>query len=327
MKLDVEKAVKFPFEDPEWLKRFGIYVAVAVAISILGSVLNLFTGPLTSVFRSIEGTGVDVDLDSIMKMILPYFSLTAISVLTFPVQLYLSGYVFQITANVMDGDEHPSPDHNDFGLKFKLWWAKFVATFVPTMIVTFVVGLLAFPTVLLSIYVLSTEPGAAGIILIGFLWMVVLLIILAISFYTSFVVIPGMEYLYLKNDDFSEMFNLTLIAEFGKLAWKKVVLVAFIMIALAMVGSFIPLILCFISFLVSPVINSMIEFSKAHLYGQIYRSVWEETGGVKPQTSPIIETSSQPVTAQNDQVATPPQTKAVVGSDAQASTTPTEKEV
>jgi len=281
MKLEIEKAIKYPFKDPDWLKKVGIYAGFIILVSLLSSVLNLlskFTGVLTSFATMI---GID-QLEAVLVQIAPTLSLMLINMITFPINIYFSGYMIEITKNVMNKEELPLPEHTDLGYKFKLWLGTLITGLVPGILQLIILAIVFTPLILLTIFMSTSEPGGIMIAITILVWLVAGVIVFAVLIFINLLIVPTMQYLYLKNEDFSEILNISSIKDIISKAWKEMLLLTGILYILSTLGSLLATVLCFISFIVKPLVTILISLSGSHLKGQIFANLSQEDNNSAP---------------------------------------------
>ncbi len=265
MDFDIEKAINYPFKDPKWVSKFGIYFGITLGLSIIAGILRL----TTNIFSGLSDALPEEYAESFVTIV-PSLMAFFVSIISLPIQLYFQGYQYENMKNVMNGEEYPMPEHNNFGYKFRLWWQGFLAHLVPG-IVSFVLAMLIItPVTLLSIYIFSNDSEPFAIIITVIAIIIAVLLLIAVGGFFGWMVHPSITYIFLKDGNLSDVLNINRIISIIKKAWVKYLAIYGISIVVSMAGSLLSTILCFIGFIVAPFITVMTVFISNHLFGQVF---------------------------------------------------------
>lgn len=192
--------------------------------------------------------------------------LMLISFLFIPI-FFLIGYQVAVVRKVMNGDEHPLPDWNDWGKLFMdglvLWVAQFVY---------------ALPVVLLSLCSLfiwvpaATDPGGdfgaalSGAAIFGLVVLSCLVFLFAIAL--AFIV-PALYVQYARTGEFGPLFQVGAIIAIARENFVNILIVTVAAIAAGIVLGLVTWIPICGWLILWPLGSVWIMIASAHLYGQI----------------------------------------------------------
>lgn len=267
--ISFENAIKFPFAQKDWQSTVGVYFLITFAVGTLTAILQfVFQLPadvLSTIAKESSEVGVEVMAES-LNLIYVVIS-TIVSIIVFPVTLYLSGYIFDIIRHIVYGKEPAIPSHGQIWFRLKLGMVRFTIL----LILSFISLLLAIiPGIVLVAGFLTLESSALGTIfiviggLLGILWLLISTVGLKFAQY-------AMEYQYLKNGFRSIFHASSVYAIIANNVKSLIILFAFEILGGVVVG--LAFISCCLVFIVQPALATMVAFTLAYYYGMTYKSL------------------------------------------------------
>jgi hypothetical protein len=250
VEFNIEKSVKFIFEDPNWLNKLVPFFIIQVIISVI----------------------------SFLAQIDPFFIMLGILILLLPLiipySIYLIGYRFETMENVMQGSREPLPTHTNIGYKLKLWWYVFIISIGPVLLLILLGLILFIPMLLATIYSfeeLSLIIGLMSLIVTIFIGILFTILFLAYSI----TVYPAMLYIFFQTRSINEAYTLSNILSVLSTSWKDFLLMYLIVYAITMIGRFIGLLSWFalMGWLVTPIINTIVSFIQFYILGDVFRQL------------------------------------------------------
>ncbi|MCB9789854.1 DUF4013 domain-containing protein [Candidatus Nomurabacteria bacterium] len=264
MRIDIQKALKYIFDDQDWIMKVGILIVVFAVVSFLTQIMNIGG----SVITNIGDTGLfeNSTISGIIPLITQMTVSASVMIISLPVTIYISGYSLETTLNVMNGKASPLPDHNNLGYKLRLWLGNFVIGLAPKAITATLALILIVPlAILISINWDSSSVGIWVLLMIFAIFIVGI-----VDFFINSLIRRSMTYLFLKSGSISGAFNFREVMKISRMWWKDLLLVALIGILAIFVIWIVGVMSCFFSFIVSPALNVLYLLFMAHLIGQVY---------------------------------------------------------
>ncbi|KKR06275.1 MAG: hypothetical protein UT34_C0001G0315 [candidate division WS6 bacterium GW2011_GWF2_39_15] len=269
--INLENAVKFPFEDKDWLKTVGVYFLISLGLAIITFVLQTTFQLPADIFNTIAKeteTESFKYLATSTNAISAFFNMI-VSLVTFPVTLYLSGYLFDVVGHIMYGKKPEITPHGNIWQRVKFGIVKVVIGFVLGMTSLLLLG---FPILTGAAAAISMESMivvsillwiATGVLFL--LWLFTCVIIVKFAMYS-------MEYLYL-SEGFKNVFVLSKVSALISNNWKKYLLLLGLEIlgAIAISLSFVT---CCMAFFVYPAVATVVAFALAYCYGTVYKEIY-----------------------------------------------------
>lgn len=266
-KLNIEKAINFPFSDKQWMKTVGMYTLgmfiLLVIPKIVQSIFSLigYTQLLSDSYASESAYYATNTIGS--------FAQLGVSILTLPLAWYLGGYAFKVLVNVTNKAKAIFPKHGDFWNYFKLGFRKLVVQSGPGLVLM----VLLTPAIAIAIVFASSmvlEEGVrifliallAGSSLLSLAYMFVLPLISS-----------AMSYIFVKTDDIKKAYTITNIVEVIKYAWKEFYLLVGIGLILGFAIGVISIFTMCISWIATPILMSYANFVTTYFYGNVYAEI------------------------------------------------------
>lgn len=279
MSFDIEKAIKYPFEDPNWKRKFGIYLAVQLVIGIAVSALNALSNitpylqSSTDSLTAYTSTTASLEMAQILTYLAPTIALLIVMVVSLPVQLYLSGYRYMTLRSVQEGSEYPLPEHNDFLGKLKMWFDVAVVQAGPFILNMIMFTIVTIPLIFLYAGVFTQGEAAAEsplLLLTIVATLVAIVILIAASIFTGMLVSPAMLYIYFRTGSRSRAYAIGDVLTVISAGWQRFILISLITLAVSMVAGFLGVIACFVSFIVKPILTSIQDFMSMYFLGSVF---------------------------------------------------------
>lgn len=266
--LNIEKAIKFQFDDPEW-KRKIIPMAVVYGVVFFIYFFGIFSIYLLPIFAT------DSDSSVVMPFLIGYTCIFLLSLLIFIVYMfYMSGHML-LTIKAIQKDENskliePAPVMERFVLGFKFALANLIpysVVIILTLLVTFVCILII--VLIGAAFGEQASPVIAILsMLFYFLWLGFFTII---AFVYSYLYMPVLMYLYLKHG-FKSVWMVSEAMALIKSNWKDFGLVGLLLYAASMMIAIVIYIPC-IGLLALPFLTIIIINAMSHLYGQTFAKI------------------------------------------------------
>ncbi len=270
--ISIEKALKFPFKESNWMKTVGVYFLVLLTLATITFIVQLFFQLPAEILDSIAQESGETSLQvAALGANFAYLAVSLIiSIVTFPVTLYLSGYVFDTVRHLMNGKENAITAHGNYLFRIKIGLVRMLVSIILGFLSLFT---LVIPTIVIIAGALTMETSAilAFILLaFGFLlsisWLVFTILGVKLVQY-------AMEYIYLKSG-FKYIFNLNRIFRLIKTNFKSLIMLLAVEVLTGMINAFAFILFCLV-FFVQPAVSTALTFSLAYYYGETFRGIKE----------------------------------------------------
>ncbi|MBI2356555.1 hypothetical protein HYV12_00645 [Candidatus Dojkabacteria bacterium] len=271
--ISIEKAIKFPFAQNDWQKTVGIYFLTTLVIAVITFMLQLVFQVPSDILEAIAKESGDQSIYLFAQGIGAFYIVVSsiVSILIFPVTLYLNGYTFDVIRHIVYGKDPAITPHGNYAFRLKLGAVRIVITTILGLfafILLFIPGLTGLAGVLSleSIPVLGTLLIAiAGVISVA--WILFLVLGLKLMQF-------AMEYLYLTKG-FKFIFNPPQLLAIVSKNIKPFLILYALEILGTVLMSFIFVICCVIP-IIYPVISTIFAFAISYYYGMTYREIREQ---------------------------------------------------
>lgn len=270
-------SLKYPFQDKNWIRKFGITALIILGICFLNSI-----GSLGSSFSPSEaGKIANEEIQTLFSLFALGFGLFSIfiSLITLPFTFYLLGYFITTAKGVMNNEENPSQTHDDImgkALKGVLFYALSFIISIPFAIINFIFLAIVFGT---SIFLVKTMEQTVAltipILIIGLLTFIILFFFMALAYFTYL----SAYYLYVSTDSFSKALNVRKIATLIKKHWKDYILAIAKQFIVSITAVLAGIMSIFTMFLASPIIITSMYYSVAYIYGDLFKRMKMQEGG------------------------------------------------
>lgn len=286
MNFNIEKAIKYTFEDDNWIKRIGIVIVLTTIIQFFMQLTDVSTDLLSNAALYSEDIASTSNLMSVMQLggMSLYLLIALASV---PFNIYLLGYRIRTRLNVMKhgGDNsnvNLTPTHTDIVGTFRIAGEYIVISIIPFIIQSLITALTLLPVGFLIISALFTDQQEI-------LWITLLSItlfglgvifVIIISILIQYIYIPASYYLYVTNgNNFSQALNPAEVMRVAKANFKNFGLVGLLGYALGIAAAMITLLLtCMcIGFFVGPALGVVVGFAYEYLIGTVYADIARKT--------------------------------------------------
>ncbi len=261
MSLDFERALKYPFEDKKWVEKLLPLFLIMFIILVAVSITQIFgNGVISAVFKD---TGIE---DGFALSYITSFTTTmGVSVLLFPLSLYLSGYMLKISQNVMKGEDILLPPHSEYEDIFAKGLVQWLARFTTGII----------PAVILTVYIiLASTLFVEG----AYDNLEILLLLIGIALYilmqtvASFISI-GMLINYMRVNHWRAIFDFDEIKSILQNRWKDIVLFWLVMTALSAVASLLIFMTCCLAPFTGAILQTLYMLIYAYIMGNLAKLV------------------------------------------------------
>jgi hypothetical protein len=260
-----------PFKDTRILAKAGIVFGLYAITSLLQFVLNMAVS-----MSELIPVPVDNDSLSLFTSVISVLGSLVISILLFPVTLYLSGYTYSIADRIRINSTEALPDHIDIMERIKLGTIaisfNFILTapFIVLMILVFMLLAIASGQDITSVFNFSLNPGIiAGFVAMIFFFGMYLFVV------NTFMV-PVFMYRYLSTHSFTQALRIDAFFEVLRVSWLDWIIVFLFTIMVGFVSMGIMLVLCCIGPFVSPLISTVSLLVTAGLTGAVYHKIERE---------------------------------------------------
>jgi hypothetical protein len=265
--IDIQKAIKFPFEQKGWESKLGVLFLVYLFVYLISTFTN-FGSEYASTLSDFQTTGRMQEVPELLRMnTLPITIWSGmLSLLLIPVSLYIAGYEFSVTRNVMKKKDDVLEQPTDVGSHFKLGLVK-LGLSIP---VTFVYILLL---VVLALFAFSVNPLPSvnqNITMMLVIWGFYLVFSVALGVLVYFLN-TSIYYNYLKDRKFWGAFNIGKMLSTLKAGWKEFLVVVGYGVLIGIGAFVVNLALCCLTFVVSPAMTMYTQLVTAHLTGQAFQ--------------------------------------------------------
>lgn len=257
-----------PFKDPRVLAKAGVVFGLYAISSVLQFMLNL----AISVTEMVP-VPVNQDTLSLFSSLTTLLCTFIISILMFPVTLYLSGYTYSIANRIRTNVSEALPDHTDIIDRIKL---GMIAVSFNVILTTPIVFFIIFVLLILglmsgqdtsSFLQFAVHPG----VLAGFITMM-LFVGMYLLIVNSFMV-PIFMYRYLLTHSIAQSLRVDAFINVLRISWLDWVIVFLFSIMLTSLSTGIMLVLCCIGPLISPMISTISLLATAGLTGAVYHKI------------------------------------------------------
>ncbi len=276
MKIDVQSALKYVFQDPNWPKKVLVIVGLQVGVSIISQILQVgssFSGYLTELFPDLSDTS-ELFIQLITASI-PLIIQFAAGLITIPLQFYVLGYFMENRINVMNSVENPLPENKNIMQKIYLGVMVMLISSAPVLLFMM---LMVIPLLVPILLLAFSGENNEGLFLFSFLILFLFIfIIFALSFVLSLLVIPAMLYVYITEGSFRAAFSYSKVSGLLRVYWKNFLLTGLLIFALSAGASMLmfPLLFftCGFGVFLLPFITIYINSIESHIWGQQYREL------------------------------------------------------
>jgi hypothetical protein len=268
--IDLEKAVKFPFEQKGWESKLGILFLLYLFVYLISTFTNVGDG-YSSTLKELQMSGEGINEQAISGFLNGAAIFTSIwaglvSLLTIPVSLYLSGYEFTVTRNLMSKKGELLEDPAKAGDHIRLGLVK-CGLSIPVVLI-YIVLLVAAG---IAAFGLSFLPSVHdNLVLIFLIWGVFFIFAIPLGILTYFLN-TSIYYNYLKERNFWGAFNIGKVLSTLKAGWKEFLAVVGWGIVVGIGSMVINFALCCLTFIVSPAMTMYTQLVMAHLTGQAFQ--------------------------------------------------------
>ncbi len=275
--INLETAIKFPFTQKDWQTKLGLLFLFYLAVSFAGAMGNFDQQSTREMFEGVFRNGnfnpsyITPALDSLR--VYQSIWLVILQFATIPLSLYLSGYEFSFTRNVMNKKKDALDEHNNIGGFIKLGFVKFLLAAPLTIIYFFflVIALVvAFTMINAGAIGINFFQGAGVFGVLLFLLLIALLIVggILLSLLNS-----SIYYNYLAGSGFWAALNPTRVIETFRKGWLDFLGVIGLQVVVGLGAGIVSLLLICFSFVAQPAITLFTQLVVAHLYGQAYQKL------------------------------------------------------
>lgn len=275
LSFDIEKAIKFPFKDPKWPQKVGIFFGIQIFLTVI--IYALQYSPYF--FTLFDSTAGDTQASqSGLLFMLAIFGMIGVMLLSIPYWFYLTGYIMEITKNVMDGKELPIPEHSNFGYKFKLFGVTFLIGLGPGLLAMMIIFALIIPAFIITGASAGSDAFGPSILIMIFYILFAIFIGIVLMVVLFSLVVPAMFYLYLKKGSLGAAFDLASVKRVIQAGWKNFIIATLLTFALSIGAQAITLAswLCLLGWAVGPLAQIWLMLSQSHLLGQVYKDLSEK---------------------------------------------------
>lgn len=281
MKIDIEKIIRVPFEEEDWIRRSGVIIAgvLALMITSIGSYTIVYIGWFVSFMSTVSNESlIPTVLVSIVVLVL--YGLIILLIMTGGI--YLRGYQLDIMKNTMNNVKPVLPLHTNFLARLKYGLKGSVPTFLLMIINITIYFTLFFGATFISIRFANTELAqTTNIVTIVVFFLFAMTGIFTIAMIViMWLAIPAMDYLYITTDSIKQALNPTAIISVIKISWKNYLLVLGIILLISFIGMFAVMISSCLSFITYPVFIAILFIIQAHLYGLAFRDTKQVIGNI-----------------------------------------------
>jgi hypothetical protein len=267
--LDIEKAVKYQFNDPDWKKKLiplMVFTALAFFLYFAGF-MSMYILPLVS-------EGSDATIAIVLVTFLCLFFLSMILFIGWSV--FMSGYSIELIGMVKKDPDTKLPEAAPVMPKIKRGIEAVLVALVPhlfAMALMFIVMLfIIFLSWVLGGFNDANSPVFPILIMIFYFLGFGVFMVYTILY--TYLYVPAANYVYMKKG-LKAAFAFKEIIDVIKRGWKNLAFAALIIYAGAMVSAFIIYIPC-IGWLAYPAVLVLLMNSSSHLYGQVFAELDKE---------------------------------------------------
>lgn len=277
--MNITQLLKSIFNDDRFIQKAGVIIGINFVLSFLTFFINsifqfssLILEFVPISFGKVSSDQITAILNSPVTMIVTL----VVSIATLPFWIYQKGYIFNISDRVRKNKTEPLlPEHGKFKKLSNIGGAFISIRYtleIPFIIMSAILLLGGFPLITGQF-----SSGRPTIGMIGIVWIIVsvILISLIISILDSFVV-PNLMYIYFKSGSLQSIFDIKttwkVITESIKTSWQEWFIYFVVSIGLNLVRTGINIFSCLtcIGILIIPVVNTLSEFIKSAILGNIY---------------------------------------------------------
>lgn len=260
-------AIKYPFSDKEWQKKLLYIVLVFVSLNFIGGLLNIFIQiPLSFLAEYMRDNTSAYSMFSFLSSIISLGGY----LLTFPITIFLSGYLFEYMKNIAESKNEILPSLSDIGGKF----VKGLKLIILEFIVSIPSTILALMTISASFVFIAMLVSANSSILLRFLVVFIAFILLVLICILNFFISAAAKYIYVKTDRLSKAINPKTIVITIKNNEKPLLnifgyllLTGFLILGISLSSVFL---IC-ISFITTPIITLSGSFVRSYILGNEYK--------------------------------------------------------
>lgn len=275
--INLQKALKYPFEQKNWETKVGILFLFYLASSLVSTTTSFDSQSTRELVNDLVRNGqinthfIQPAINSVG--IYRSFWLLILQFALIPISLYVTGYEFSFTKNVMNGKEEALEEHGDFLGFIKLGLAKILLG-IPLSLV-FILLIVA---IMLLTMVTTYGVGLNAEIGLGLITSVLVFIVLLVpgsillSLFNS-----AIYYNYLSGTGFWGAFKPSKVMETFKKGWKDFLVSIALQFAVGIGALIVSLLLICFSFITSPAITVYTQLVAAHLYGQAFNKLRSST--------------------------------------------------
>jgi hypothetical protein len=265
--INIEKAIKFPFEKKGWESKLGVLFLVYLFVYLISTFSNVGS-EYVSTLSDFQAAGRMSEVPDLLRMNTAPITMWSglLSLLMIPVSLYISGYEFSVTRNVMQKKKEILEQPADVGNHFKLGLTK-LGLSIPVYLV-YIILIMAF--IFLAFAVKPLPSVNANITMMLLIWGSFFLFAVIFGVLAHFLN-TSIYYNYLKDRNFWGAFNIGKMLSTLRAGWKEFLVVVG-WGALVGIGAFIiNATLCCLAFIVSPAMTMYTQLVIAHLTGQAFQ--------------------------------------------------------
>lgn len=274
-KIDLERALKYIFEDKEWVKKVAPFALVMLVVSILSNMLQLTTNFSSVIADSVEARGSAL-MATLLLSFVPALLLILLSLALIPFYIYLKGYMLQVMRNVYTEALPTLPEHQPLAEKFRLFFSYFLVVIGPILISMIIFGAMLIPMIFSFVAFAGNENP---MFLIVGIFSVMLFVLFAICFAVVFqgVIQPAMIYIYFKTGNVKAAYSLKNLGDVIKKGWVKLLVTGVVIYAISMVVGFLVLFswFCLMGWLMQPIATVYLMLVSSYLYGDVYKQLDE----------------------------------------------------
>lgn len=258
------------FSDRDFLINAGVIFGINFVIYLITIFINILTS-----FTDYIPTEIYTENYFFISLVSSYGLPIIVSIITFPVWIYLQGYKFRVSNLVRMNKENILPYHDNIGESMKV--GGIYASIRYTLSIP-LAGVGVIPIIALVYYLpkLSSE-GEFALLWAVFAGIIVVLLLLGLIFFVMDIfLIPCLMYLYLKTGHFSSIFSIREFWGIFSKSWLNWILIIILIICLYILIFFIRIITCCIGCIIYPITETLVLLITAALTGTVYQMLESE---------------------------------------------------